>query len=80
MCRLLRGLLSAIGPGGAVFGADFAVIGGDGSIEFVLHVDSGGNLASLEVDFCGNAYPVPEAVTCSEAPYHVFRSDALVGT
>jgi hypothetical protein len=42
------------------------------SVELLLFVDSSGNLAGLDVDFCGNTCPMPEAVSLVEPPYHVY--------
>ena len=33
--------------------------------------DANGNLSGLDVDCCGNTYPMPESPSLVEPPYHV---------
>jgi len=57
-------------PGGhwSIFEADFRLV--DGTLEIILFADGDGNLAYVEVDYCANAYPVPEEVEVIGPPYH----------
>lgn len=47
------------------------------SLEFIVFADQRGHFAGIEVDFCGNSYPVPEGLVIHEPPYHVHCSSAL---
>jgi len=47
------------------------------SIEFIVFADQRGHFAGIEVDFCGNSYPVPEGLVIHEPPYHVRCSSAI---
>ena len=47
----------------------------NGSIELIVFVDKRGHLAAVEVDFCGNSYPVPEHLIIKDHPYHVSRAN-----
>jgi hypothetical protein len=42
------------------------------SVEFTVYADERGHLSGLDVDYCGNAYPMPEDPTLLEPPYHVY--------
>ena len=41
------------------------------SLEFIVFADKRGHFAGIEVDFCGNSFPVPEHLLIHEPPYHV---------
>jgi len=47
------------------------------SMDFILFADKRGHFAGIEVDFCGNSFPVPEGVVIHEPPYHVRCSSEL---
>lgn len=47
------------------------------SLEFIVFADQRGHFAGIEVDFCGNSYPVPEELVIHEPPYHVRCSSSL---
>jgi hypothetical protein len=58
-------------PGGhwSIYEANFMLVDGK-SLEIILFADREGNLAYVEVDYCTNAYPVPEKVEVISPPYH----------
>ena len=68
--------LTSPGASGSVFELSFQVED-SGSLEFVLFVDRRGQFSGIEVDYCANSYPVPEAPVVKEPPYHVHISPAL---
>ena len=47
------------------------------SLEFIMFADSRGHFAGIEVDYCANAFPVPEVLEIHEPPYYVRRSPAI---
>lgn len=47
------------------------------SIEFIVFADSRGHFAGIEVDYCGNSFPVPEHLQIHEPPYHVRCSSEI---
>lgn len=51
--------------GGASFLMEFESVEPNGTLEFILHTDSAGNLDGMDVHFNANSEPVPEM------PYHV---------
>jgi hypothetical protein len=61
---------------GAVFEAGFH-IDDNKTLEIILFADEKGNLAFVEIDCCGNSYPVPEKFTVQEPPYDVHASNTL---
>lgn len=63
--------LSPPGRSGLAFEADFRISGSDRTIEVFLMVNELGNLSYVEVDCCGNAYPVPASVRVELPAYHV---------
>lgn len=48
-----------------------------GSLEFLVFADQRGHFAGIEVDYCGNSFPVPELLLLHEPPYHVRCSHEL---
>lgn len=70
--------LATVGAYGSVFEADFRISGSDKTIEIVLFVGGGGNLEYVEIDCCGNSFPVPEKVELEPAPFHVRASESLL--
>jgi hypothetical protein len=74
--------LARSGGYGSIFEMEFEVTAPgnspeQGSLEFIVFVDKRGHFAGIEVDFCGNSYPVPDALTLHEVPYHVRCSTEL---
>lgn len=68
---------------GLVFEADFrdlAKDGNTGSLEILLFANDSGHLSYVEIDYCGNAFPVPEQMDLESMPYHVFESSRLIRT
>jgi hypothetical protein len=47
------------------------------SVEFIVYADERGHFAGIEIDFCGNSYPVPESLVIHEPPCHVRCSSEL---
>jgi hypothetical protein len=62
---------------GMVFEADFRLLEPDRTLEIILFAGEDGNLAYVEIDCCGNSYPVPELIEVQEPPYHVHASKSL---
>ena len=64
---------------GTVFEAFFRTKDDElGSLELFLFADERGNLAYVEIDYCGNSYPVPNDISVVEPPYHVSASKSLL--
>jgi hypothetical protein len=40
-------------------------------VEINVHVDARGYFAGLDVDYCGNSFPIPSAVVLEEPPFHI---------
>jgi hypothetical protein len=57
--------------GGLAFELAFQTTESGASVELLLFVDAEGNLAGLDVDFCGNSSSMPDEVSLIEPPYHV---------
>ena len=47
------------------------------SLEFIMFVDIRGHFAGIEIDYCGNSFPIPEVLQIHEPPYHVRCSPAI---
>jgi hypothetical protein len=60
-----------------MFEADFKLLDGR-SLEILLFADGHGYLSYVEIDYCGNSFPVPEIVEIEGPPYHVHASSGLV--
>ena len=41
------------------------------SVEFTVFVDKRGHLCGIDVDYCANAFPMPEDPDLVEPPFHV---------
>ena len=68
---------------GLVFEADFRDLAEDGkagSLEILLFANDSGHLSYVEIDYCGNAFSVPEQMNLESMPYHVFESSRLIRT
>jgi len=74
--------LSAEGPGNRlVFEADFRArdeLGESRSLQILLFADESGHLSYVEIDYCVNAFPMPDHLNLDESPYRVFASDSLI--
>ncbi|MDY7539769.1 hypothetical protein QN372_01660 [Undibacterium sp. RTI2.1] len=70
-------LATADGRYGCVFEISFQSEDKNGSVELAVFADGQGRLAAIEVDYCANSYPMPQAVKLEEAPYHLRVSQAL---
>lgn len=64
-------LVEAGERGGFVFQLEFNTNEPGKTVGFTLFVDKDGYLAVLDVDCCGNSFPMPENPTLSEPPFHV---------
>jgi hypothetical protein len=60
----------------SIYEADFLLVDGK-SLEIILFADRKGNLAYVEIDYCANAYPVPEKIEVTCPPYHSRGAEAL---
>jgi hypothetical protein len=69
--------LTKPGRYGAVFEIDFRTTEENATLEFVVFVGANGHLAGVNVDYCANTFPVPEAPCLIEPPYHVRSSESL---
>lgn len=74
--------ISKTGGYGSVFEISFEARGegppnNQGSLEFIVFADNQGHLSGIEVDFCGNSYPIPNSLEVASAPYHVRCSAAI---
>lgn len=67
-------------PGGyrKIFEADFRLAEEGKTLEILLFAGKEGHLAYVEIDCCGNSFPVPGSVNVQGPPFHVHASDALV--
>lgn len=62
---------------GTVFEANFQLAEEGRTLEVILFAGEDGNLAYVEIDCCGNSYPVPDVISVIEPPFHVHASAAL---
>lgn len=74
--------IATVGGCGSVFEMSFQATGDgppdrQGSLEFIVFADERGHFAGIEVDFCGNSFPVPEALQVDNTPYYVRVSSAV---
>ena len=69
--------LAIPGPPGSVFELEFRTCEETGSLQFSVLVGEDGHFSGLDVEYCGNALPVPEEVRLVEPPYHYRVSSAL---
>lgn len=78
----LEPLVNSGGGYGAIFELSFEASELDTverkSIEFIVFADNRGHFSGIEVDYCGNSFPVPEILKIHEPPYHVRCSPYLV--
>lgn len=56
---------------GVAFQLEFATPAENTSVEIMVQIDSGGDLAGIDVSYCGNALPMPEEPVLLEPPYQV---------
>ena len=63
---------------GSVFELLFRAGAENVTVEFMLFANAEGNLAGMDVHYCGNSYPMPEAVVFLEPPIHVRVSESVV--
>ena len=71
-------LAHADGKYGSVFEVLFRAGADNATVEFLVFANGNGALAGLDVHYCGNAYPMPEAVVFLEPPIHVRTSPSVV--
>ena len=62
---------------GAVFESDFLLSDGK-TLEIILFADNSGCLTFVEIDCCGNSFPVPDIIEVDEPPFHVHSSKKLL--
>lgn len=62
---------------GAIYEVNFHLTNEDKTLEIILFAGEDGNLAYVEINCCGNAFPVPETISIEEPPFHVYASDTL---
>jgi hypothetical protein len=58
--------------GGMAFQLEFNTPEPGKTVEFTVFVDSGGFLSGLDVDYCGNSYPMPDEPEFVEPPFHQY--------
>ena len=59
-----------------LFEADFTLADGR-HLGIVIFVDGDGSLSGVDVDYCYNAYPVPDTIEITGPPFHTRASDGL---
>jgi len=69
--------LAKRGGYGLVFEVDFKLPGEEQSLEILLFSGESGYLEYVEIDCCGNSFPVPENINVENAPYNVFLHKSL---
>ena len=69
--------LSKPGEYGSVFEMEFSTNEENTSLRFFIFTGKNGHLAGIDVEYCGNAYPVPENPVLSEPPFDVSVSESL---
>jgi len=57
--------------GGMAFELEFRDDGSHRTVSFRLCVDNAGNLAGLDVEYCGNSEAMPQNVHLVEQPFHI---------
>ena len=65
-----------LGGHGSIYEAEFTVDDGK-SLEIILFADRNGNLNYVEVDYCANAYPVPDKMEVIGPPNHSRSAQGL---
>ena len=70
--------LACPGPYGMVYEIEFRTDEENGSIALIVFADQRGQLAGVNVEYCGNSHPVPENPLLVEPPYHVRTSEGLI--
>lgn len=58
--------------GSMVFQLEFQTPEWGKTVGFSLFLDAAGNLSGLDVDYCGNSYPMPDNPQLVEPPYHSY--------
>jgi hypothetical protein len=58
--------------GGFVLQLEFNTNESGKTVGFTLFADKDGYLSGLDVDYCGNSFPMPENPSLSEPPFHVY--------
>jgi hypothetical protein len=58
--------------GGMAFQLEFNTAEAGKTVGFTVFVDAEGYLSGLDVDYCGNSYPMPEAPALVEPPFHQY--------
>jgi hypothetical protein len=70
--------LTKPGEYGMIFESDFEFCDSDRTLEILLFADKRGYLCYVEVDCCGNAFPISDAISVKETPYHTYASQTLL--
>jgi hypothetical protein len=60
----------------AIYTAEFR-LPDEKTLEIIIFADDDGYLAGVDVDYCGNSYPVPDDVTVEEPPFHTWAAKSL---
>jgi hypothetical protein len=60
----------------AIFTADFRMPD-EKTLEIIIFADDHGHLDYVEVDCCGNSYPVPDEVAVEEPAFHTWAAESL---
>ncbi|MFT3897870.1 MAG: hypothetical protein QM719_09270 [Thermomonas sp.] len=71
-------LLSSGGSFGAIFDAWFPLEGEPNSLEIILFTGETGRLEYVEVDCCGNSFPVPDDIRLAGSVQHGHVSGTLI--
>lgn len=49
-------------------------MGNNRTLEILLFADADGNLSYVEIDCCGNSYPVPDKFVAQQPPFNVYTN------
>jgi hypothetical protein len=63
---------------GAFFEASFYTSELGKNIEIILFADESGHLKFVEVNFCANAFPVPDDIRISDEPFFVRSAKSVI--
>ncbi len=63
---------------GTYFEASFHTGDSGKDIDIILFSDAAGYLKFVEIDYCANAFPVPDEITLSDQPFFVWRNKLII--
>jgi len=69
--------LTKPGAAGAIFDMSFRTSDDQKTLDLIIFVDERGHLSGIDIDYCSNAFPVPDQLTLVEPPFHVRLSRSV---